>query len=166
LPRHQGSFASVAVALLKAAVSSLMNYAALMQAHEEIAELTSAFYSAFTNCGGPPPVDGLYDICLPEALIVNTTSQIPAVYNLRAFIEPRRTLLESGALKEFSESEVSAETAVHGRIAHRVSRYEKSWIERGVQMQGGGTKMLSFVRTPEGWKLASVLWHDDDQAQR
>jgi hypothetical protein len=137
-----------------------------MQAHEDIAELTSAFYSAFTNCGGPAPVDRLYDICLPEAVIVNTTSDTPAVYSLRAFIEPRRALLESGHLKEFSESEVSGETAVHGRIAHRMSRYEKGWIERGVQMRGAGTKMLSFVLMPEGWKIASVLWHDDDPAQR
>jgi len=131
-----------------------------MQRVEPIVELTSAFYSAFTNSLGLAPVDVLYDICLPEALIVNATSEIPAVYNLREFIEPRRTLLQSGALTDFREYEVSGESELHGRIANRISRYQKSWIERGLQMRGAGTKIFSFVLMPQGWRIASVLWYD------
>jgi hypothetical protein len=127
---------------------------------ERIAEVTSAFYSAFTNSNGPPPLDSLYDLCLPEALIVNATSEVPVVYNLREFIEPRRTLLHNGALTNFCEYEISEATDVYVRIARRVSRYEKTWIERGLQMHGAGTKVFSFVLTPHGWKIASVLWHD------
>ena len=131
-----------------------------MQTSHEIAELTSRFYSAFTNSDGPAPVDSLYDMCLPEALIVNATNETPAVYNLREFIEPRRTLLESGTLTAFREYEVSGTTELHGRIAYRMSRYEKTWIERGIQMKGAGTKIFSFVLMPQGWRIASVLWYD------
>lgn len=132
----------------------------MQSVHKSIAELTSAFFSAFTNGGGTAPVDSLYEICLPEALIVNATGEMPAVYNLREFVEPRRTLLESGALTDFREYEVSGSTELHGRIAHRISRYEKAWIEGGLKMQGAGTKFFSFVLTPQGWRIASVLWHD------
>lgn len=132
-----------------------------MKTLDGIAEVTSAFFSAFTNAGGSAPVDGLYDICLPEALLVNATNTPPAIYSLALFVEPRRTLLASGSLTEFREYEVVGDTVLCGRIAHRTSRYEKTWIENGQRMVGGGTKILSFILTRQGWKIASVLWHDD-----
>ena len=106
------------------------------------------------------------EICLPEALIVNATSESPAIYNLRQFVEPRRTLLQSGVLTGFREYEVAQDTEVYGRVAQRRSRYEKTWIEKGVQKQGAGAKILSFALTPGGWKIASVLWCDDEPVNR
>lgn len=128
---------------------------------EAIHEITSAFFAAFTNGDGPAPVDSLYALCLPEALIVNATNEEPAIYRLREFIEPRRTLLASGALTNFREYETSGETDIYGRIARRTSRYEKAWTELGVQMHGAGTKIFSFVSTAGGWRIASALWYDD-----
>jgi hypothetical protein len=127
---------------------------------ESVARITLTFYSAFTNSNRHAPIDSLYDICLPEAVIVNATNEPPAIYNLREFVEPRRQLLESGTLSDFKEYEVSSEMEFHGRIAQRISRYEKAWTERGMQMRGAGTKMFSFVQMPQGWRIASVLWHD------
>lgn len=137
------------------------NVAPMDTLHEQIAAVTSTFFDAFTNADGPAPVDTLYDICLPEALVANATSVTPAVYDLAQFVEPRRKLLGSGTLTEFREYEVSGETVLCGRIAHRTSRYEKSWIENGQKKNGSGTKIFSFISTPQGWKIASVLWHDD-----
>lgn len=128
--------------------------------HEPIAEITASFYAAFTNVDGSAPVDVLYDLCLPQALIVNATNETPAVYTLAEFVEPRRTLLSSGTLTSFEEHEVSAQTDLEGRIARRASRYEKTWIESGTPQRGAGWKMFSFVLTPAGWKIASVLWRD------
>jgi hypothetical protein len=128
--------------------------------HERISELTAAFYSAFTNGASPAPVDKIYAVCLPEAVIVNASSEAPAIYNLREFVEPRRALLASGALIDFREYEIAEETTVHGRIAYRFSRYEKTWMHGAEPMRGAGTKIFSFVLTPQGWKIASVLWHD------
>ena len=93
-------------------------------------------------------------------MIVNATNDEPAIYSLREFVEPRRTLLKNGRLSGFREYELSGETALLGHIVQRTSRYEKVWIERGLQMRGGGTKIFSFVQTPQGWRIASVLWHD------
>lgn len=133
----------------------------MQSAHESIVDLISAFYSAFANDSGPAPVDNLYDVCLSEALIANATNEVPAVYTLREFIEPRRELLQSGTLVDFREYEVAGNTELSGRIAYRMSRYEKTWNEGGTPRRGAGTKLFSFVLTPRGWKIASVLWHDD-----
>lgn len=126
----------------------------------EIDEVATRFFAAFGNGAGPAPVDTLYEICLPEAVIVNATADVPSVYSLEQFVEPRRELLGSGRLVDFREYEVSAETAVHGPVAQRTSRYEKTWREDGIEKRGSGIKLISFLSTPEGWKIASVLWHD------
>lgn len=137
----------------------------MQSAHESIGALTAAFFSAFTNSDGPAPVDRLYETCLPEALIVNATAETPIVYTLREFIEPRRALLASGTLTDFREYEISGDTNVAGRIAYRMTRYEKTWAEAGVPKHGAGTKIFSFVLVPGGWKIASVLWYDDAPAR-
>lgn len=126
-----------------------------------IDEISEAFFAAFSNAGGTAPVDTLYEICLPQAVIVNATNAEPAIYSLEQFVEPRRELLASGALVDFREYETSSETAVHGRIAQRTSRYEKMWVQDGASRHGAGTKVISFLLTPQGWKIASVLWHDE-----
>lgn len=135
-------------------------------AHEAIADITASFYAAFTNVDGPAPVDVLYELCLPQALIVNATNETPTVYTLAEFVEPRRDLLSSGTLIAFQEREVSERTDLEGRIARRSSRYEKTWIEGETQNRGAGTKMFSFVVTPAGWKIASVIWCDTPVEER
>lgn len=125
-----------------------------------IDETAATFFDAFTNEGGSARVDTLYDICLAEAVIVNATTPAAAVYSLSEFVEPRRELLSSGRLVDFREYEVSQQTIVHDRIAHRTVQYEKSWIENGERRSGAGMKLLSFVCTDDGWKIASVLWQD------
>lgn len=128
---------------------------------QSIDALAAAFFDAFTNRGKAPNVDVLYDVFLPEAVIVSTAGAAPVIYDVRGFIEPRREILTNGSLVDFCEEEVSEETRIYGNIAQRFSRYAKSWIQDGRQHSGGGVKSITFVRTPAGWKIASVVWHDD-----
>lgn len=134
-----------------------------MQSHvQAIDELTAAFFDAFTNCGGAPPkADTLYAMFLPEAVIVKNVGGTPVAYTVEGFVEPRRTILSDGTLTEFREWETSAHTEVFGNIAQRFGRYAKSWIQNGQQYSGGGAKSIQFVRTPAGWKIASLVWDDD-----
>lgn len=136
------------------------------EASQAIGELVAAFFAAFTNEGGSAPVDTLYDLCLPGAAIVTTNGDEPAAYTLPEFVEPRRALLASGEFTDFREYETSGETTIRGHLAQRISRYEKSWHLRGVPVQGAGTKMFSFVHTPQGWKIASLMWQDDARCGR
>lgn len=126
-----------------------------------INDIIAVFFAAFANAGGSAPVDTLYEVCLPQAVIVNATNPDPAIYSLEQFVEPRRELLSSGALVDFREYEVSAENALHGKIARRTSLYEKAWTQNGEARHGAGTKIFSLLLTPAGWKIASVLWYDE-----
>ncbi|MFE0875950.1 hypothetical protein ACFW4X_13860 [Streptomyces smyrnaeus] len=47
-----------------------------------------------------------------------------------------------------------------GAIASRFSEYRKSGIFDGVPFEGGGTKTMQFVFTPDGWRIAAVSWCD------
>jgi len=47
------------------------------------------------------------------------------------------------------------------KIACRRSRYEKKGVRDGVPFTGAGTKMLSFVRSGDTWRITSLLWQDD-----
>lgn len=127
----------------------------------EIARITDLFYDAFTNKDGrTPDVDRLYELLLPGAIVVKNLSASPELYDVRAFVEPRRAILTDGTLRDFVERETSEHTEVVGNIAQRLSHYRKSWIQGGETHQGIGVKSLQFVKTPHGWKIASVVWDD------
>ena len=133
-----------------------------MNDKEEIDALTAIFFDAFTSRGGhAPAVDRLYDVFVPEALIVKNTGDEPVVYDVAGFVEPRRELLTGGTLSDFREAEVSERTEIFGRIAHRFSIYEKSWTSEGKPFDGRGAKTIQFVRTAQGWKISALAWDDE-----
>lgn len=130
---------------------------------DAIDALTSAFFRAFTNDGGTAPnIDGLYELFIPQAVIVNNVKGSTQVYDVRGFIEPRREILTNGSLTDFREWEVSERTEIFANIAHRFSRYEKSWMAGGQPHAGAGAKSIQFARTPAGWKIAALIWDDAD----
>lgn len=138
-----------------------MNGAWMEQDERAIDELTGQFFDAFTNCGdAAPDVDRLYRLFAPDARIIKNVGAQPQVYDVAAFVEPRRAILTDGSLVDFCEKEISAKTEIFGNIAHRFSRYRKSWIAAGERCDGEGAKSLQFVRTPEGWKITSLIWDD------
>ncbi|MFF4574502.1 DUF4440 domain-containing protein [Streptomyces sp. NPDC001410] len=126
----------------------------------EIDAVTAEFFGAFDNRGGrPADVARIRRLVLPSGVIVMTGPDF-TVYTVDEFIEPRRQLLSDGRLVEFSEWETSERTEIVGDIASRVSEYRKSGIMSGEPYEGGGTKTLQFVRTPDGWRIAALAWFD------
>jgi hypothetical protein len=123
-----------------------------------IAELVRVFFAAFV-----PGTDmsRLRDALLPQALIIRAGEPEPAVYDIDAFLEPRQALLASGRLTGFSEWEVGGRTDVFGDIAQHSCRYAKKGVQDGTPFTGGGHKTFQFVRTPGGWRISSVSWHDE-----
>jgi ribosomal-protein-serine acetyltransferase len=127
-----------------------------------IDELTTAFFGAFTNIGSVvPKLDLLYELLIPEAMIIKNINATPVVYDVKGFVDPRLALLTDGSLADFSEEETSERTDIFGNIAQRFSGYKKSWIAQGVSFSGSGTNSFQFVRTSAGWKIASVVWDDN-----
>ncbi|QES47278.1 DUF4440 domain-containing protein [Streptomyces venezuelae] len=131
----------------------------------EIDVLTAEFFGAFDNRGGKPAdLDRLRRLVIPGGVIVKTGSDF-TVYTVDGFIEPRRQLLGSGRLVEFAEWETSERTEIAGDIASRFGEYAKSGILDGEPFEGGGTKTIQFVRTPEGWRIAAFSWSDVESGE-
>ncbi|WP_030323779.1 DUF4440 domain-containing protein [Streptomyces sp. NRRL B-3229] len=126
----------------------------------EIDAVTTEFFGAFDNRGGrTADVGRVRRLVLPEGVIVRTGAEY-AVYTVEEFIEPRLRLLTEGRLVEFSEWETAERTDIVGDIASRVGTYRKSGILDGEPFDGGGTKTIQFVRTPQGWRIAALAWYD------
>ncbi|CAL9635417.1 GNAT family N-acetyltransferase [Streptomyces sp. enrichment culture] len=127
----------------------------------ELDRLMGVFVGAFTNTDGRrPDLDVIREVFLPEGRIIANVGARPVIYDLDAFIEPRRKMLSDGTLTEFSEWEVAARTEIRGSVAHRFSEYRKSGCHHGTWFEGSGHKTTQFLRTPAGWRMASLAWDD------
>jgi hypothetical protein len=81
--------------------------------------------------------------------------------DVNGFIAPRAELLLRGRLRDFEEHETEQRTDVDSAIAQRRLRYAKRGTLDGRAFEGAGTKLMQFVRTSRGWKIASLIWTDD-----
>ena len=99
---------------------------------EAIADVARTFFGAFVS--GPDCAAGLErlrEVLLPEAVIIRTGGDQPAIYGVDAFIAPRQAQLSGGTLVEFSEWELSGRTDLFGDIAHRFCSYAKTGVQDG-----------------------------------
>ncbi|NUP35011.1 MAG: nuclear transport factor 2 family protein [Streptomycetaceae bacterium] len=123
--------------------------------------LTADFFGAFDNRGGKPAdVARVRRLMLPKGVVVITGPEF-TVLSVDEFVEPREKLLSEGRLAEFSEWETSARTEVVGDLATRFLEYRKSGLLDGEPYEGGGTKTIQYVRTPDGWRISAFAWFDE-----
>jgi hypothetical protein len=128
----------------------------------ELDELTNAFFSLFTNTNNKiPAIENIYQLCIPEAIIIKNTGPAPEVYSLQQFVAPRKTILTNGTLTGFSEEETDERTEIYGNIAHRFCSYKKSGSLSGQPFEAKGMKTIQFIHTADGWKISSVAWDDE-----
>lgn len=126
----------------------------------EIDAVTAEFFGAFDNRGGKAAdVGRIRRLVVPGGVIVMAGPDF-TVYTVEEFIRPRERLLAEGRLLEFAEWETSERTEIAGDIASRFGTYRKSGILDGEPLEGGGTKTIQFVRTPQGWRISAFAWHD------
>ena len=131
---------------------------------EAVLEVVRTFFAAFTS--GPPAevdarLDALRAVLLPEAVVVRTCGQAPAVYDVATFVEPRRALLTDGTLTDFSERAVQGRVEVFGDVASWFGSYEKDGLLRGEPGSGAGMKSVQLIRTEGGWRISAAAWDDE-----
>lgn len=128
----------------------------------QIDRLTSAFFGLFSNLDGArPDLEKIFDLFVPQGLIVKCGGPDPEISTLRDFITPRQELLSDGSLTEFSEVETSESTQIFGSLASRLSVYRKSGCRDGTWFSSRGVKSFQFVETPRGWRILSMSWEDE-----
>lgn len=130
----------------------------------EIDAIVAAFFAAFCNVDGPAPTSRVYDLCLPQTVVIKAVGAEPEIYSLRQFVEPRIALLGGGELTAFREWEIDRTMTIDGNVAQRRSTYEKSGVASGRPFVTRGVKIFQFVRMPAGWKISAVAWDDHESA--
>ncbi len=128
----------------------------------ELDRLTSAFLRAVSfETGGVPSYEDIAALFIERGLLIKNTSSTPEISSVREFVEPRQTLVSSGTLTCFKESELSESTTIFGNIANRLSVYAKSGTANGVPFEAQGVITTQFVNTPVGWKMSAMAWDDE-----
>jgi RimJ/RimL family protein N-acetyltransferase len=143
--------------------NEVLNIFSISEDQIVIDSITNSFFQTFTNAKGRvPDLNEIYNLCLPQALIIKKTAEGEEVYNIRSFVEPRKTLLTDGALSDFEEKEISQETKIINGIAQRHSVYGKSGVINGTRFKQTGNKFFQFVKTLGGWKINALIWQDEE----
>lgn len=118
-------------------------------------------YAAFSNRDGRvPDLSELYDLFIPQGLIIKSVGDVTEISSLPEFIAPRIKILTDGTLAEFEEWETAGETTVFGPIALRVGQYSKKGQLSGVPFESKGVKTMQFLRVDGSWRISSLSWHD------
>ena len=129
-----------------------------------IDEIATTFFAAFDNRNGKAPdMDALRALFIDGATIVKVANGEAQVMSVDAFIAPREALLRGDALTDFHEWEESAQTSSFGGIAWRRCTYRKSGTMNGAAFVGAGMKVFSFALQDGRWRIASVLWQDEEE---
>lgn len=130
--------------------------------HAELDSLAQAFFSAVSfGPGEAPPYAGIHGLFIEAGLLIRNVGPVPEISSVREFIAPRQAQVDSGALTQFREWELSHTTQVFGNIAHRYSAYGKAGTLNGAAFEARGVISTQFVKTPEGWKMSAMAWDDE-----
>jgi hypothetical protein len=127
-----------------------------------IAAVLRRYFAAVSfPAGGTPEYERLYHLFTAEGRLIRNTTDVPQDLSVNHFVLDRQRLYEVGELTSFQERELTAHTDVFGRIAHRLSAYEKHGVLSGVEFSGRGVISTQFIHQSTGWKISSMAWDDE-----
>jgi hypothetical protein len=125
----------------------------------EIEALLADFLAAVTfEPGARPDYGRLRELVIARGLLVSPRGEVSDV---EEFIAPRQATVDSGALTEFEETELTAVTEVFGNVAHRFSGYAKRGVLNGEPFATRGVISTQFVHTEAGWRISAMAWDDE-----
>lgn len=122
----------------------------------DIDALIHRFFRAFSNRSRLATIAAVPSMFVRGAMV--TLTQALTMMDMRAFITPRAALLQDGPLVDFEEEATIRERSIHGDLASAFVDYRSTGEKDGAPYAAEGTKHFQLVRTPRGWKIASLAW--------
>ncbi len=101
--------------------------------------------------------DSIKNYFIPKAQLISFRSDSMQVMNISQFITVYRTFIEGDSVKMFYEKELYGKTEQFGKIASRISTY-KTYLNTMDKPEEQGVNSFQLVKTPEGWKVSSIIW--------
>jgi len=131
---------------------------------KEIDILTATLYKSISfQRGDRPDLIGLRNAFIPQGILINTDPEPPLIMTIDEFIGNFRRVIDEGQVTEFYEAEISGQTQVFGKIAHRYSSYQAHFRHDDALPGARGLNSIQFILTSEGWKTASMTWFGENE---
>lgn len=136
------------------------------QARRQVARLVQDFFEAVSFAPGRAPrYDALHGLFLREGLLVNNAGAAPEALPVAAFVQSRQAAYDEGRVTRFEVVELGGATELFGSVAQRASAFVRRGVREGQSFELRGMIFLQCLRTPQGWRLASVAWDDQRPGQ-
>jgi len=123
--------------------------------------ITKAVHDAYASIsfkkGAEPLYDAIKNCFIPQAQLINYSTDTAQVTNIGQFIYLYRTFIEGDSIKLFCEQETYGKTEQFGRIAERISTY-KNYVNTMDKLAETGVNSFQLIKTNDGWKVSSIIW--------
>lgn len=119
-------------------------------------------YESITFCKGEAPdLDRFRSLFIANALFIRITPDGVNKMDLDGFISSFSNRIDAGAMKSFSESEISRKTLSYGSIAQVWSTYKKSINTEDPVSFGRGINSIQLFNDGKRWWITSIIWQDE-----
>jgi hypothetical protein len=111
--------------------------------------------------GEKPDLDRFRSLFIANALFIRVTPDGVNKMDLDGFISSFSNRIDTGAMKSFSEFEISRKTHSYGSIAQVWSSYKKSINTEDPVSFGRGINSIQLFNDGKRWCITSIIWQDE-----
>lgn len=111
--------------------------------------------------GEEPDLDRFRSLFITNALFTRITPDGVNKMDLDGFISSFSNRINTGAMKSFSETEISRKTHSYGSIAQVWSTYKKGINTEDPVSSGRGINSIQLFNDGKRWWITSILWQDE-----
>ena len=138
----------------------------LLTEEEEINKVVELAYSSLSfQKGEEPDLVLMKSAFLDGANIRSYRSNPPTVLTIEGYIKIYGDAVAKGSYKAVVEKEIWGKTEVFGKIAHRISTYV-TYVDDMNKIYERGVNSFQLVKTPDGWKINSLVYDTERQDQK
>jgi hypothetical protein len=112
--------------------------------------------------GDEPDWETMREVFLPNARLTRVTPDGISHYDLDAFQDMARNMLDLGVYTAFHECEVARKVDLFGSVAHVLSAYETKRSPTAVQPLARGINSIQLLWTGTRWAVLSLFWDEED----
>ena len=129
-----------------------------------IDQLTTEFYDniSFEN-GLIPDIDSLQSIFHGDGLLINNSDKQMILYTAESLVQELESKVALGETNQFNQHEIYSRTELFGKIAQRISVYERSFSDYQQDQMIRGINFIQYVLIDESWKITSMVWNDENE---
>lgn len=133
---------------------------------KSIDRLVADFFAAVSfEPGQPPALTRLRELCLPQALLIQTGGADAEAFTLEGFIASRRARHAEGSISRYRVTELRHTTERFNGIAHRASAFARLGVKDGEPFEVRGMIFFQCVETAAGWRISAAAWTDQRPGQ-